>query len=234
MRQDAKQVFLPKQPCDQNSSAATKDSAVQQTMQPCNFQSPEPLSDKDSKISQTIQTFDPPQTKEEEGKEILEQEKEADDQLSASPRSNNERITVNKLIVNDDKKVPPVVAQEKQKIPQELLERLKEFEVDVSERVLAAISKIDISQAYGAIAHVENTFETIKDPTAIFLYQLPKQPIEKLGQIYPDEFLLKQKKEWEAIEKERAGGFTPMKDIPMFQALKAKLAKKTSLPKSLQ
>jgi hypothetical protein len=38
-----------------------------------------------------------------------------------------------------------------------------------------------ISQAYGAIAHIENTWETISNPRGVFLYQIGKQLIETMG-----------------------------------------------------
>ena len=48
----------------------------------------------------------------------------------------------------------------------------------MDEKVTKAIASYHISQVEGAIAHVENTWESIKNPRGVFLYQLPKQPIE--------------------------------------------------------
>ena len=65
-----------------------------------------------------------------------------------------------------------------------------------------AIANHDISQAYGAAAHVENTWETINNPKSVFLFQLPQQPVEKLGSRLPE--VGKQLREqYAAIEKER-------------------------------
>jgi hypothetical protein len=44
-----------------------------------------------------------------------------------------------------------------------------------------AVSKAHESQILGAIAHVETNWEEIRDKSAVFLYQLPKQKIEPIG-----------------------------------------------------
>ncbi|MCT7975255.1 hypothetical protein [Laspinema olomoucense] len=75
-------------------------------------------------------------------------------------------------------------------IPRDLYAKLQELQIltgnpgkDAS--VLRAIAAKDISQAYGAAAHVERSFETCSNPKSVFLFQLPKQPKEKLGPIQP-------------------------------------------------
>jgi hypothetical protein len=68
---------------------------------------------------------------------------------------------------------------EPEEIPDDLREKLQELEIPLDSKVLSAIARHDISQAYGAAAHVENTWETIDKPRSVFLYQLPKQPVEK-------------------------------------------------------
>jgi hypothetical protein len=64
-------------------------------------------------------------------------------------------------------------------VPDDLKEKLQELEIPLDSKVLGAIARHDISQAYGACAHVEKTWETISNPRSVFLYQLPKQPVEK-------------------------------------------------------
>ena len=66
-----------------------------------------------------------------------------------------------------------------EEIPNDLKEKLRELEIPLDSKVLGAIARHDISQAYGACAHVEKTWETISNPRSVFLYQLPKQPVEK-------------------------------------------------------
>jgi hypothetical protein len=67
-----------------------------------------------------------------------------------------------------------------------LREKLRELDIPLDKKVLDAIARHDISQAYGAAAHVENTWDTIKNPKSVFLFQLPQQPIEKLGSRLPE------------------------------------------------
>lgn len=230
--------FSSQHECKIKSTDKISPAAVQDKPHLCNFQEPKPLLDKDYEIPQTLQTFDLPQTEKEVEKKNLEEqvsneevevsaEEEADDDESTPPQT-AEKVETDNNIVKEARKVTPAVTQNKHKTPQDLLERLRISEVKTSEQVLLKISQHHISQAYGAIAHVENTFATIKDPTAIFLFQLPKQPVEKMGQRYSDELLEKQKRECQAIEKERAKGFMPMSKMPGVAALKAKLAKKTA------
>lgn len=69
-------------------------------------------------------------------------------------------------------------------IPQDLKQKLEELNIRLDNFVISQINKFDISQAYGAVAHVENTIETINNPRSVFLYQLPKQPVEKLGSLH--------------------------------------------------
>jgi hypothetical protein len=57
-------------------------------------------------------------------------------------------------------------------IPQDLRNKLEELEITLDSKVLKAISSHHISQAYGAAAHVEKTWETIDNPKSIFLYQI--------------------------------------------------------------
>jgi hypothetical protein len=64
-------------------------------------------------------------------------------------------------------------------IPQDLLNKLEELGIPLDAQVRKAIASHDISQAYGAGAHVEKTWETINNPRSVFLYQIPRQPVEK-------------------------------------------------------
>ncbi len=51
--------------------------------------------------------------------------------------------------------------------------------ITIDEQVKRTILDHDISQAYGAIKHVENTWETINNPRGVFLFQIPKQRVQK-------------------------------------------------------
>ena len=119
------------------------------------------------------------------------------------------------------------VVQEKSKsdIPIELVERLEELEIPLDEKVISAINSHHISQAYGAAAHVENTWETINNPRGVFLFQLPKQKIEQLGARLP-EIGKQMREEYAAIEEEMATDEYKQKAQEMFAQLRAKLGKK--------
>jgi hypothetical protein len=84
-------------------------------------------------------------------------------------------------------KIPRAVAQkatktsQRSEIPQDLINKLEELEIPLDERVRSAISSHHILRAYGAAAHVERTRATIDNPRGVFLFQLPRQPIEQLG-----------------------------------------------------
>ncbi len=66
-------------------------------------------------------------------------------------------------------------------IPQELKNKLEELEIPLDARVRRAIASHHISQAYGAVAHIEKTWESINNPRGVFLFQISKQPVEQLG-----------------------------------------------------
>ena len=62
-------------------------------------------------------------------------------------------------------------------IPKDLYEKLTELEIPIDAKVRKAVVTHDLSQAYGAVAHVEKTRSTIQNPRGVFLYQLPKQSV---------------------------------------------------------
>lgn len=67
------------------------------------------------------------------------------------------------------------------KIPEDLKNKLSELEIPLDNKVLKAIASHHLSQAYGAVAHIENTKETISNPRGVFLFQIARQPIESIG-----------------------------------------------------
>jgi hypothetical protein len=66
-------------------------------------------------------------------------------------------------------------------LPQDLKNKLEELEIPLDAKVRKAISRHHILRAYGAAAHVERTRATIDNPRGVFLFQLPRQPLEQLG-----------------------------------------------------
>lgn len=75
----------------------------------------------------------------------------------------------------------------KTEFPLDLKQKLEELTIlDGSAKdsvVYRAIASGDISQAYGAANHVELSFETCSNPRSIFLYQLKRQPVERMGNV---------------------------------------------------
>ena len=108
----------------------------------------------------------------------------------------------------------------KEDIPRDLVERLEELEIPLDEKVLDAIASHHISQAYGAATHVEKTWDNIKNPRGVFLFQLPKQKIEQLGSRLP-EIGKQMREEYAAIEKEMATDEYKQKAREMFAKLRA-------------
>lgn len=65
------------------------------------------------------------------------------------------------------------------KITTDLINKLEELEIPLDTAVKKAINQYDLSQVWGAIRHIEDTWETVKNPRSVFLYQLPKQTVDK-------------------------------------------------------
>jgi hypothetical protein len=74
-------------------------------------------------------------------------------------------------------------------LPFDLINRLETLGIQIDQQLETAIAAYHISQAYGAVRHVENTYETISNPRSVFLYQLPKQKIERGPKPLSREFL---------------------------------------------
>ena len=58
-------------------------------------------------------------------------------------------------------------------------QRLIKLNISEDRTIKQAIARYHISQVLAALDHVEANYELIKSPKAVFLYQLPKQPIEE-------------------------------------------------------
>jgi hypothetical protein len=75
----------------------------------------------------------------------------------------------------------PTPVINKDEIPEDLKNKLEELEIPFDKKVRNAIASHHISQAWGAVNHIENTWETIENPRGVFLYQIGKQPVEPIG-----------------------------------------------------
>ena len=78
--------------------------------------------------------------------------------------------------------------QNKEKISQELINKLENLKIPLDKAVRKAIADHDLSQVYGALAHIENTWESVKIPRSVFLYQLSKQAVKKAPERFSQEF----------------------------------------------
>jgi hypothetical protein len=66
-----------------------------------------------------------------------------------------------------------------------LRQRFDALGIQINSRVLLAIQHYHPSQVTAALNHVESNFDLIRSPLAIFLFQLPKQPIEHHRSLLP-------------------------------------------------
>ncbi len=184
---------------------------------------------------QTIQNFQKIQTNQKEVeqnnsfKEEVNQERKLiklNHQVaqSESNQDNSKEIHKGTTKVKEKKVVPARVVRKTSKIPDELKERLETLGIPLDEQILSAIAEHDISQAYGAAAHIENTFDTIKNPRGVFLFQLPKQKIEQLGARLP-EIGRQMAEENQAWDKEMATDEYKQTSKEMFTKLRARLGK---------
>ena len=140
------------------------------------------------------------------------------------------KIECTKVCTNERAKKVCTKAQKKKvyrspEIPSDLKEKLLELEIPLDSKVISAIASHDISQAYGAVAHVENTWDTITNPRGVFLFQLPKQPIEKLGSRYSEEIINNIKAQNQAIEEERKDPEYQKRSSEFFAQIRASLGR---------
>jgi hypothetical protein len=66
-----------------------------------------------------------------------------------------------------------------------LQQRFNSLNIPLDHIVLDAIAHFHPSQVQAALNHVEANFELINSPKAVFLYQLPRQPIEENKPLLP-------------------------------------------------
>ena len=60
-----------------------------------------------------------------------------------------------------------------------LAERFNSLGININSRVLAIVDRYHDSQVNSALDRVEANFELIKSTTAVFLYQVPRQPVKE-------------------------------------------------------
>ena len=159
-----------------------------------------PLSAKNYNSPQTIQTIQTNQTNQtevEESEQFQFQNSQADTEGKEYGKSKNLKAGKEKLArkglieklkpFSESVETPKNCSLDKiipqndndSQISSELKAKLEELSIPLDSKVKKAIASHHISQIDGALAHIENTWESIKNPKGVFLYQLPKQPIER-------------------------------------------------------
>ena len=134
-----------------------------------------PLSDKDSTEPQTIQIIQTSQTVGGIKNKCIENSEEEQGnfgKLSA---------VLEEMVIDKNLSLKSWQEEEisRQVIPDSVRVKLQELGISLDERVCKVIEDHDISQVWGAIRHIEETWETINNPRGVFLYQVPRQEKEK-------------------------------------------------------
>jgi hypothetical protein len=70
-------------------------------------------------------------------------------------------------------------------ISSDLQQRFEHLGIFPDQCILHALSQYHPSQISAALDHVKTNFNLIKSPKAVFLYQLPRQPIEENKPLLP-------------------------------------------------
>ncbi|MDJ0719555.1 MAG: hypothetical protein QNJ54_35930 [Prochloraceae cyanobacterium] len=136
-------------------------------------QNPKPLPDKEDSPSQTLQNIQTTQT------EKVDEKISSPTTNTTTTESKSNLKPISQTLAKPKKSVPR--NENNSQIPADLKEKLEQLEIPLDSRVIKAIANHHISQAYGAVAHVEKTWETIENPRGVFLFQISKQPVENLG-----------------------------------------------------
>ena len=222
------------QSCEKILRVEKKFSEVRKNSQSCENGGLEPLSNIASSIPQTLHKIQTNQTGGEEGKnsdeetvQKLVRTSEVDSKVTTDKKNESVKQSTAEVVQEETKIISPSKSFSTS-IPNDLKKKLEELEIPLDNRVKKAIASHDISQAYGAAAHVENTWDSINNPVSVFLYQLPKQPIERLGSRYSEELLNNVKAQNQAIEKERSDPEYFEKSKDAFAQIRATLRKKAN------
>ena len=189
------------------------------------------MSDIASDIPQTLQNIQTNQTRggqektfSQEVVQKLVQKSEVESKVTTDKEDESIKQTTVGVVQKKTKIISPS-KNSNTSIPEELVRRLEELSIPLDNKVRSAIASHHISQAYGAATHVENTWDSINNPRSVFLYQLPKQPVEQLGSRHSEEILKRIKATNEAIDKERSDPSYFEKTKSAFAEIKAKLAR---------
>ena len=104
------------------------------------------------------------------------------------------QVTTKRVTKPTDSTESPVISKQLpvtqcSDIPEDLISKLKDLGISLDGEIKRTIAEHDISQAYGAVKHVENTWETINNPRGVFLHQIPLQRVQKGPKPISEDFL---------------------------------------------
>lgn len=236
---DAKN-FCPDRDCKKDSQNEKQAFKLEKELQNCKIQQPELPPLEASESLQTKQTLQTNQTEAGE-KNILKDKiqptkaifiprdgEKIEDNYLPIPKQDKPAKNNQQPISQDKQESSASVVQNKEKIPQDLQQKLESLGIRISPQIEQAIKAHHISQAYGAAAHVENTWDTVKNPVSIFMYQLPKQRIERLGSAHSQERLQKIIAENKAIDAQKKDPALKAERENCFQQIREILKKNLS------
>ena len=154
--------------------------------------------------------------------------------LSSPNQEQQEEKVISEKDIKAKKKITRDVVQEKSKvlnssrtISRDVERRLEELGIVIDQKVLDAIASHHISQTYGAIAHIEKTFDSINNARGVFLFQLPKQKVEQVGSRYSEDILKNLVTENQQIEELKKDPEYQAKSKKAFAQIRATLDQKS-------
>ncbi len=121
--------------------------------------------------------------------EEVKEEKLVDKKDSGEDQSSADVVQVTTKQYINEEISPKKKNEQPPDIPEDLISKLKDLGISLDGEVRRAIADHHISQAYGAVRHVQNTWETINNPRGVFLHQIPNQRVQKGPKPISENFL---------------------------------------------
>ena len=140
------------------------------------------------KVGDTEQSYSEQETVQEKklvDKKAPDQDQSSADVVQVTTKRVTKSVPSTQLPV-DSEQLPVTQCSD---IPEDLISKLKDLGISLDGEVKRTIADHDISQAYGAVRHVENTWETINNPRGVFLHQIPLQRVQKGPKPISENFL---------------------------------------------
>lgn len=184
----------------QNDTGIVEATAGSPKRQQDRHRSLEPLPNKDYGSLQTIQTIHTSQTGGGENfsnnSDVLNNEENKKSSGLTNLSSILSQIPTAKKVKKEEKtSSASSICEVKPSTPSKEIEvQLKALKIPLDDAVRKAIATHHPSQIKGALAHIEETSDEIRSPRAIFLYQVPRQEVDKRKE--PKEHYTAEFREW--------------------------------------